>query len=409
VIADLHHARCRVIHAPGNQHYLLREMRSSEGGFYSATDADSDGREGAFFVWSFDEFAEVCAGAGEDPATWARFFGISENGNFEGANILSEPVARDEDDAAFAERLGRVRAALYERRERRAHPGLDDKVLTSWNALALGALAECGAALGVPRYVDAARTCAAFLRSRLLVDGRLRHTWKQGHGASIGAFLEDVAYLAQALLVLYEADPDPAWLRWAEGLAADAESRFAEQGEDGPTGAYFSTAVDAERLVTRPKDLWDNATPAGSSVMVDVHLRLGAFTGNLSHEETARRTLGLFASPALQAPTGHGELLRGLERLLSGPQEVAIVGAPECADTGALVDVYRERWRPGSVVAVGPPPPARSQGASQAAAAPVPLLAGRDQLAGRAAAYVCRHFACERPVTDPEALRRLLG
>ncbi len=404
--------------------YLLREMRSPAGGFYSATDADSEGQEGKFFVWSKEEFDEVVRGAGEDPPEWGRFFGVTPEGNFEGANILSERIpdvdgmepgapegGREDEDAAFAARLERVRAALYERREQRVHPGLDDKILTSWNALVLGALAECGAALGVPRYIDAARECAAFLRRELWGGGALRHTWKQGHGASVGAFLEDVACLAQALLVLYEADAGgdsgETWFTWARELAADADARFAEIGPDGPTGAYFSTAVDAERLLTRPKDLWDNATPAGSSVMVDVHLRLAALTGDGAHEDAARRTLGTFVGRARQAPTGYGELLRGLERLLGGPQEVAVVGhvdGAEGEDRAALVRVYREAWRPGSVLAVGAP----REGTPDAEPA-VPLLAGRGLVDGRAAAYVCRRLACERPVTDPAELRRLLG
>ncbi|MDP8970420.1 MAG: thioredoxin domain-containing protein, partial [Actinomycetota bacterium] len=329
--------------------YLLRDMRHSRGGFFSATDADSEGVEGRFFVWDKAEFSEVVAGAGEDPDEFARFYGVTDQGNFEGHNILHEPEARDEGDDAFARRLTRVREALFERRERRVHPGLDDKVLTSWNALALGALAEAGAALSLPTYVDAARVCAAFLRDELVVDGRLRHTWKQGPGATVPAFLEDVAYLAQALLVLYEADFEPAWLVWARALADEAEQRFA----DGSSGAYFSTAADAEPLLTRPKDLWDNATPAGSSVMVDVHLRLAALTGDPGYGERAQRTLALFAGQAAQAPTGYGELLRGLERLLSGPQEVAVVGDPGEEATRALVGVYWESWRPGSVLAVG--------------------------------------------------------
>ncbi len=309
--------------------YLLREMRHPGGGFFSATDADSEGVEGKFFVWSDAEFREVVAAAGEDPDEFARFYGVTEAGNFEGANILHEPVARDEADDGFAQRLAKVRAALFDRRETRVHPGLDDKVLTSWSALAMGALAETGAVLAVPAYIDAARACAAFMHDQLVVDGRLRHTWKEDHGAAVPAFLEDVAYLAQALLVLYEADFDPRWAAWARRLADEAELRFA----DGD-GGYFTTAADAEQLVARPRELWDNATPAGSSVMVDVHLRLEALTGDGAHAQRAQRTLAALAPRAAQAPTGFGELLRGLERLLAGPQEVAVVGDP--ADDAAL-------------------------------------------------------------------------
>ncbi len=387
--------------------YLLREMRSPAGGFWSATDADSEGVEGKFFTWSAAEFDEVVTHAGEDPATFRRFYGVTPEGNFVdphhpelgSSTILHEPAARDEADAAFAQRLDRVRAALYERREQRVHPGLDDKVLTSWNGLAIGALAEAGAALDEPRYVAAARDCATFLRDTTVVDGRLLHTYTERSGASVPAFLEDVAYLAQGLLVLAEADRDPAWFAWARALAADADARFAETTDDGSfTGAYFSTADDAETLLTRPKDLWDNATPAGSSVMVDVHLRLAALTGDGAHAERAERTLARFVPRAEQAPTGYGELLRGLERHLAGPQEVAILGARDDAATAALLGVYRRRWRPGSVLAVGAP-----------GSDVPPLLAGRDLVDGRPAAYVCRNFACDRPVTTPEELAALLG
>ena len=385
--------------------YLLREMRHERGGLYSATDADSEGIEGKFFVWSPTEFDEVVRGAGEDPVKMRAFFGVTDEGNFidhhhpefTPVNVLHEPEARAEGDSKQTGQIARVRGALYARREERVHPGLDDKVLTSWNALALGALAEAGTALGRDDYIDAARRCAVFLHDELVDRSepdrpRLLHTWKDGHGAKVGAFLEDVAYLAQALLVLYEADPDPQWVAWAAQLAFDAEERFA----DG-AGAYFATASDAEQLLTRPKDLWDNATPAGSSVMVDVHLRLAALTGHAAHEHLARRTLEVFGGRAQQAPTGYGEMLRGLERLLSGPQEVAIVGPPADDRTSDLVRVYRETWRPGSVLAVGP-------GDTDVP----PLLSGRPLVDGAPAAYVCRGFVCERPVTGPEELRQLL-
>ena len=385
--------------------YLLREMRCAEGGFYSATDADSEGVEGKFFTWSAAEFDEVVTAAGEDPAEFRAFYGVTEEGNFADphhpeippASILFSAGERDESDEDFAARLNRVRAGLYSRREERVHPGLDDKILTSWNALVLGALAEAGAALGEPRYVEAAAGCAAFLRDTLVVDGRLHHTWKAGRPATIPAFLEDVAYLAQALLVLYEADHDVAWLHWAQALAADADERFAERVDDAFTGAYFATSDDAERLLTRPKDLWDNAQPAGSSVMVDVHLRLAALTGDASHRERAEQVLALFAGRAEQAPTGYGELLRGLERLLAGPLEAAVVGSADDAATAALVAAYWSGWRPGSVLAVAEP------GTDEP-----PLLSGRGLVDGKPAGYVCRDFACERPVTDAGEFAALL-
>jgi uncharacterized protein YyaL (SSP411 family) len=404
---EQHRLQCRRI-VRETADYLLREMQHQAGGFYSATDADSEGVEGKFFTWSAEEFSAVVAGIGEDPEQFATFYGVTAGGNFSDphhpdlppASILHEPSRRDETDTEFAQRLQRVRDALYERREERVHPGLDDKILTSWNALALGALAEAGAVLGEPRYISAAQRCAAFLRDTLVVDGRLHHTWKDGHAASIPAFLEDVSYLAQGLLVLYEADHDPAWLHWAAELAHEAQSRFAEEDGSGAfTGAYFATAHDAETLLTRPKDLWDNAQPAGSSVMVDVHLRLAALTGAAAHQEAAEQTLALFAPRCEQAPTGYGELLRGLERLLSGPVEVAIVSAdPDDEAARSLVAAYRATWRPGAVLAVGTDSDEH-----------VPLLEGRPLVDGKPSAYVCRNFACDRPVTTAEELLDLLA
>ncbi|MDQ3537411.1 MAG: thioredoxin domain-containing protein [Actinomycetota bacterium] len=399
--------RCRRI-ATEVADYLLRDLRSPEGGFYSATDADSEGVEGLFFTWTADEFDEVVRAAGEDASAFRAFYGVSAAGNFTDPHhpevgsrcILFEAGRRDSDDSGFASRVDRVRAALAQRREQRVHPGLDDKILTSWNALALGALAEAGTALEEPRYIEAATACARFLRDTLVVDGSLHHTWKQGHQASVAAFLEDEAYLAQALLVLYEADANPEWFAWARQLARDADARFAEADADGnPTGAYFATADDAEALLTRPKDLWDNATPAGSSVQVDVLLRLAALTGGGELASKAERTLALFAQRCEQAPTGYGEMLRGLERLLAGPSEVAVIGPPDDSATRELVRVYQRRWRPGSVLAVGP-----VDGSDDAP----PLLDDRPLVDGRPAAYVCRNFACQRPVTDPQQLAELL-
>jgi uncharacterized protein YyaL (SSP411 family) len=382
--------------------YLLRDLRHPDGGFYSSTDADSEGEEGRFFVWSADELAEVIRSVAEDPQEWMTYFGATQTGNWEGANILHEPVPRPVRDAAWAARYGKVRAALHARREQRVHPGLDDKVLTSWNALAIGALAEAGALLGEPTWVAEAARTAGFLREVLVLDGALQHTWRDGSGASVPAFLEDVSYLAQGLLSLYEATGDATWFVWARELAADADARFAEVAEvagGAVTGAWFATSHEAEPLPTRPKDLWDNAQPSGASVMADVHLRLLALTGAAHHADMAQATLRRFATRAVQAPTGYGELLRAAERALAGPVEVAVV-ADTPAGADALVAVYRERWRPGAVLAVGTAGRAGDE---------VPLLVGRDQRDGTPTAYVCRGFACEQPVTDPADLRAQLA
>ena len=385
--------------------WMLSDLAHDEGGFSSALDADSEGQEGKYYVWRPDEFAAAVERAGADPSVWMDRFGVTVRGNFNdphghippGTSILYEAEPLPDDLETMQERA-LVRAQLAAARAERVRPGLDDKVLVSWNGLAIGALAEAGAALGEPAWTMAARGTAEFLASALVGEdgGRpvLWHRWTPDHGAGIHAFAEDVAYLAQGLLVLYEADHDPRWLHWAQQLAADADARF----RDPADGTYFTTPDDGEQLIARPRELLDNATPATSSVMTDVHLRLAALTGDPTHTERAEQTLATLAGALQQMPLGFGELLRSLERLLGAQTEVAIVG-PEGADRDALVDVYHAQWRPSAVLAVGAP----------GRAAPVALLENRPLREGRATAYVCQNFACEQPVTEPEELSAQLA
>jgi uncharacterized protein YyaL (SSP411 family) len=375
--------------------WLTTVAQTDEGGFVSAFDADSEGVEGKFFVWAAEEFAEVVSTVGEEPDEWAARYGVTPAGNFaleDGsgrATILHEAQPFDFDDADLVERRRRVDHALAERRATRVPPGTDDKVLTSWNALAIEALAEAGVALARPDLVEAARRGAEFLADHLLVDGLLHHTWTPRRGPQVPAFAEDVAGLARALLVLFDADQDPRWFRWSQDLAVDADDRFRDTD-----GTYFDTATDAEELLARPKATWDNANPAPSSVMAEAHLRLAGLTGDPVHAERADAVLRAFAASATAAPTGHGELLRALERSLDA-REVAIVGAP--ADRASLVDTYRRAWRPSTVLALG-------DGTTPV----VPLLTDRTTVDGRPAAYVCRNFACARPVTTAAGLAALL-
>jgi len=386
--------------------WMLSELAHDEGGLSSALDADSEGQEGKYYVWRPDEFAAAAERAGADPAVWMARFGVTVRGNFNdphghiphGTSILHEAEPLPGDIETMQERA-LVRGQLAALRAERVRPGLDDKVLVSWNGLAIGALAEAGAALGEPAWIAAARRTAEFLASSLVgedSDGRpvLWHRWTPDHGAGIGAFAEDVAYLAQGLLALYEADHDPRWLHWAKQLTGDADARF----RDPADGTYFTTPADGEQLIARPRELLDNATPATSSVMADVHLRLAALTGDPSHTQRAEQTLATLAGAMQQMPLAFGELLRALERYLGTQTEVAIVGTAG-ADRDALVNVYHERWRPSAVLAVGAPDQA----------APVALLENRPLRDGRATAYVCRNFACEQPVTEPEALSAQLA
>ena len=376
--------------------YLLREMRHDGGAFYSATDADSEGEEGRFFVWSRQEFSEVVRSVDADPDRWSTFFGVSEHGNWEGTNILHEPVPRERfveerglDPARFGDELQRIREALYERREQRVHPGLDDKLLASWNGLAITGLAFAGAHLAEPRYVDAAIAAADFIEDHHVVDGDLHHTWKDGE-AKVPAFLEDVASLAWSYLTLYELTGDVRWFERARELAEDAVERF----RDEDRGGYFQTAHDAEELYSRPKEIWDNATPSGNSLLAEAFVRLAALTGEHVWTQRAEEVVRLLQGGIRRAPTGYGQLLQTVEFLLAGPREVAIVGAPD--DRGELVEEYWSSPRPGTVLAVTSP--------GDPAMDAVPLLHARTEVDGRPAAYVCQDFVCERPVTEPEAL-----
>jgi uncharacterized protein len=381
--------------------YLLGEMRTDDGVFWSATDADSEGEEGRFFVWSDEELREVVTAAGADPDTFAAFWGVTPAGNFEGANVLHEPVARADflarhglDAAVFDADLARVRAALYERRAGRVPPGLDDKVLCSWNALAIGALARAGGLLDRQGWIDAAVTACAALEDRLVVDDRLHHDGKDGR-VGAGAFLEDVALLADAHLALAEAAGGTAHVDRALALAEDAVARFA----DPDAGGYFQTADDAEALVLRPKDTWDNATPSGNSVLAGVFARLALHTGDEEWRVRADDLVRLFHSRVERMPTGYGRLLQAATFLAAGPTEVAVVGAAGAA-RDALQRAVLSTPRVGTVLQVAD--------VEEAATAGGPLLAHRGEVDGRPAAYVCHGFTCDAPVTDADDLAAAL-
>jgi uncharacterized protein YyaL (SSP411 family) len=369
--------------------WALREMRAPEGGFYSALDADSEGVEGKFYVWTLDQLREAL---GELAGEAIEYFGADEPGNFEGANILTR-------GADPPERLDEIKRGLYEVRSQRVWPGLDDKRLTSWNALMIAALADAGAVLERADYVDAAAACAAFVLDSLRDEsGRLLRTYKDGQ-AKLNAYLEDHAYLVEALLTLYEATFDPRWFRAARETADAMIERFA----DRQNGGFFETSSDHERLLTRRKDLEDNPIPAGNSSAAYGLLRLAALTGEAEYERHALLVFRLLHTVAPQHPQAFAHLLQALDFHFASVREVALVASGgEAAPAGGareslrpLERVVRGRFRPHLVLAGG-----ESDG--------VPLLEGRTPVDGRAAAYVCENFACQRPVTEPEELERLL-
>jgi uncharacterized protein YyaL (SSP411 family) len=355
--------------------WAIREMRAPEGGFYSALDADSEGVEGKFYVWTLDEVREAL---GDDADAAIDALGMTAEGNFEGKNI---PVRAGE--------LPReLRQRLYDVRAERVWPGLDDKRLTSWNALMISALAEAGAVLGEPLYLDAARACAGFvMRSMRDDDGRLLRTFKDGR-AHLNAYLEDHAYLVEALLTLYESTFEPRWFADARELADRMIERFA----DDERGGFFETSSDHEQLVARRKDLEDNPIPAGNSSAAYGLLRLAALTGEHGYVDRAEGVLRLLHELAPRHPQAFAHLLQALDFRLAQTKEVALAGG----ETTELERVVRSKFRPHIVLAGGEPDG-------------VPLLDGRTPVDGHAAAYVCEQFACKRPVTEPAELEALLS
>jgi uncharacterized protein YyaL (SSP411 family) len=365
--------------------WTLREMQGPEGGFCSALDADSEGVEGKFYVWTLSELREVLGPALADDAI--AYFGASEQGNFEdGLNVLEargpEPPTRDE-----------IRNKLFEARSRRIRPGLDDKRLTGWNALMISALANAGAVLDEPRYIESATRCATFVLSDLRDgDGRLLRTWKDGQGR-IAAYLEDHAFLLDALITLYESTFDARWYSEAAALADTLIARF----EDREKGGFFTTAEDQQELPVRRKDLEDSPIPSGNSAAALALLRLALLSGDGKYERHALGVLALLFPLAVRHPLSFAHLLRAADFYASPVREVAIVGPRD--EAGAMLRVVRERLRPHMVLAA-------SIGDDRSEA--VPLLEGREPLDGHAAAYVCEHFVCRAPVGSPEELAAAL-
>jgi uncharacterized protein YyaL (SSP411 family) len=362
--------------------WAVREMRGPEGGFCSALDADSEGVEGKFYVWSLDELRAALDGSGLIDEAVA-FFGATEAGNFEGANVL-------EGRGPVPSRLVEIQEALLAKRSERVRPGLDDKRLTSWNALMISALAQAGAALERSDYVAAAVACAEFLlRDMRDADGRLLRTWKDDR-AHIDAYLEDHAYLLEALITLYEATFDPRWYAEAQAMADTMIERFA----DAEHGGFFTTAANHRQGFARQKDLDDSPTPSGGASAAFGLLRLARLTGDFEYERRALDVLRVRAPIVGEHPHGFGHALQALDFYLAPVREVAIVGG----DSGvlALARVVRGRYAPHVVLAGG-------------AGEDVPLLEGRSPVDGQAAAYVCEHFACQAPVTDADALATALA
>ncbi|HSD83221.1 MAG TPA: thioredoxin domain-containing protein, partial [Anaerolineae bacterium] len=383
--------------------YVLREMLHPDGGFYSTQDADSEGVEGKFFLWTTDEVRSIL---GDEAILFNEVYGLAPAGNFHehhlppGQNILSlvaEPEAVARKNGLSLEQLeiilAEARRKLFQAREQRVKPGRDEKVLAAWNGLMLAAFAEAARDPSLGARGEAYRSAAEhnaeiLLREMRGHDGRLRRTWKDGR-AKLNGYLEDYACVIEGLLELYQTTFEEKWFVTARELANSMLQHYAD-----PAGGFFDTSDDHEALVTRPKDLQDNAVPSGNAMAATTLLKIAAFTGEDRYSRSVEALLESLQPALIQAPLGFAQWLVALDFALSDPKEIAIVGDARSADTQALLDVVRAGYRPHQVVALGAPDRASA----------LPLLRDRPALNQQATAYVCVRFACQCPTTDPQTL-----
>jgi uncharacterized protein YyaL (SSP411 family) len=365
--------------------WMLAEMRDPSGGFWSSIDADSEGEEGKFYVWDRAEFQVV---TGADAPVAAAHWGVTEQGNFEGKNILVYADHPTDPDA-----IERARKSLLARRSERRRPGTDTKVLAAWNGLAASCLAEAGWVLDRTDWVTAAAEAMTFVLSTMRVDGRLMRSYRRlddgGDVRHLG-FCDDYAFTLEACLALYETTFEPSWLAEARWAADEATRLFL----DTEGGGFFTTGADGEKLVMRSKDLIDNAIPAANSVMALELQRLALITGVGDYEHHAREILTMMQPAIASSPGAFGHLLGAVDMYTGTPLEIVIVGTLDHADTTALVDAIRSRYLADRVIVVSAPPHAVD----------LPLLEKRAMTGGVATAYVCRRGVCKVPVTDPDEL-----
>jgi len=371
--------------------YILREMTDPEGGFYSALDADSEGVEGKYYLWTDDEVTGIL---GEEKARIVKdYYGITARGNFEGRNILhiaGEILPEDPDH------IKEARAALLKERETRVRPERDDKILTSWNGMMLASLAEAACVLGRDDYLAAAVANGSFLLKEMICDGYLKHTWKDGE-ASIEGYLDDYALAVEGLLTLHQATFGGRWLREAIRLT----DVMVEEFRDESSGLFYDTGRRHQRLFIRPRNTQDGATPSGSSAATLALLRTSRLTADQRFEQAAAQLLRPMREMMSRHPSGFGNWLCALDFYLSPPREVVIVGSRQDAATAGLLHVLCNTWLPSKVVVARDP----------ADAAPVDdltLLKDRGMVDDRPTVYVCEGYTCRTPVNDAAALGKIL-
>ena len=388
--------------------YVLREMTGPEGQFYSAQDADSEGVEGKFFVWTPAQITEILGK--RDAQIFCAFYDVTPHGNWEETNILR--VVRDARDVArdfglsleeTAQILDSGKLKLREARESRIKPLLDDKALTAWNGLMLSAFAECGAIFERQDFIEAAERNANFVLDNLSnlyqekPDNRLRLLRTSRNGESkLNGYLEDYAFFACGLTALYEATGTANWIAFAGGLVQTMLTYFWDEKE----GGFFATSSDHEELIQRPKDWDDNATPSGNSVAIEILLKSAMLADVPAHRQQAADILRKLAPVIEQHPYGFARVLCALDIYLSKPQEIAIIGDLNDEATKALLREVYAKYLPNKVVALN--------GNFRADEAIVPLLEGKPKMDGKPTAYVCENYACQQPVTSPKELRKLL-
>ncbi|BCA53541.1 hypothetical protein W02_06810 [Nitrospira sp. KM1] len=379
--------------------YILKEMTDSEGGFYSATDADSEGVEGKFFVWTPEDVRKVLADE-QDSRRICACYDITEKGNWEHRSIPNrlrpiESVAKELDVTVdeLTETMRRVRPALYQARSARVPPGLDDKIIAAWNGMMIAAMAEAGRVLGVARFIDAARRAADFLlRVHLSETGQLLRTSRNGH-AHLNGVLEDYAYLGEGLVDLYEACGDDRYLDAALGFGV----RILDSFEDKDHGGFFTTADDHEQLIVRGRDGADGATPSSNAVAASLLARLSYHDDRQDFRNAAVRAIRSYGKQISRYPRAFAKSLAVVDFLTEGPLELAVVGEEAGSASNTLRGAIGKRYLPNRIIALT----TRADGQSAH-----PLLSGKGSAAGKPALYICRNFTCQRPVTDPlEALQ----
>tara|TARA_B100000029_G_scaffold516813_1_gene634897 strand:- start:78592 stop:80673 length:2082 start_codon:yes stop_codon:yes gene_type:complete len=384
--------------------YIIREMLKPNGGFYATQDADSEGEEGKFYVWTPGEIQAIL---GEERSTlFTQYYGVDDVGNFEhGASVLHQKVelealadSHNLDPEELWSILGEDRCKLLNHREKRIKPGRDEKIMTDWNGLMIGSLARASRIFAEPLFLDSAVDSINFILKELYKDGRMLHVYKDGR-AKFNGYLDDYVFTISALLDLYEATFDLNWFLHAVNLM----DRTLEQFWDSKKNGFFYTSNDHEKLIVRPKTPYDNAIPSGNAIAIHNLLRLATFTGKHEYREKAELGLSLFSDYMATAPGGFGQLLSGLDWFLDTPVEIAIIGSLEDPRTQAMLKFIDHTFLPNKVLAVQDISKPESNISDY-----IPLLANKKAIGGVPTTYVCKDFVCQNPVTTVEELARLL-